>query len=187
MKMSTRGRSWLVLAFLSLAVSASAQDSAAILRTRIPQCAVYSLSGSWIPKELYADGALRFTYLYEPPKKSPGEYDYRDETHNVYAAFWNRTRTKGELLQFVWLRRTAPIQLRIVNNGHIVSEHGKMDLEDALWGVWTHEHLMRRLALLKTAPLQTVSVGEIPIRGVICDSYVRAVGDFTPANQGKPR
>jgi hypothetical protein len=187
MKMSTRGRSWLVLAFLSLAVSARAHDSGAILRTRIPQCAVYSLSGSWIPKELYADHVLRFTYLCEPPKKNPGEYDYPDNLHRVYAAFWNRDRTKGELLRFVWLRRTAPIQLRIVNNGHIVREHGKMDIEDALWGVWTHEHLMMRLARLQTAPLQIVPVREIPIRGAICDSYVHAVGDSALPGQPKPR
>src|SRR5260370_35938846 len=131
---------FVILLVASFSLADSAQDGAAILKSRIPECAVHIADGPWIPKELYADGVLRFTYLYEPPKKSPGEYDYRDETHNVYAAFWNRTRTKGELLQVGWLRRTSPIQLRIAYDGHMVSERGKLDREDALWGVWTHEH-----------------------------------------------
>lgn len=175
----------LLVAFLS--VAARAQDTAAILKTRTPQCAVHSVDGSWIPGDLYADGELRFTYLYEPPKKNPGEYDYKDKTHNVYAAFWNRDRTKGELLQFVWLRRTAPIHLRIVNNGHIVTQHGKMDIEDALWGVWTHEHLMRRLARLKIEPLETIAVREIPTRGATCDSYAHVADDSDAATPPKPR
>src|SRR5713226_2186606 len=141
-------RPWLftpeLLAIASAALQGRAQGVGAILRARIPECAVHQEGGSWIPKDLYADGALRFTYLYEPPKQNPGEYDYRDHTHNVYAAFWNGRRTKGELLQFVWVRRTPPIHLRIVNHGHIVTQQGKMGIEDALWGVWTHEHLMRR-------------------------------------------
>src|SRR5260370_19237475 len=87
-----------LLAAASVGTSASAQDSAAILRTRIPQCAVYSLSGSWIPKELYPDGVLRFTDLYEPPKKSPGETDYPEKTHNLFAPFSNCTRTTDDLL-----------------------------------------------------------------------------------------
>ncbi|HYT07000.1 MAG TPA: hypothetical protein VEL77_05065 [Rugosimonospora sp.] len=177
----------LFAALVLLCLAGRAQDGAAILSTRIPQCAVRSVDGSWIPKELYADGVLRFTYLYEPPKKNPGEYDYRDETHNVYAAFWNRTRTKGELLQFVWLRRAPPVHLRIVNNGHIVTQQGKMDIEDALWGVWTHEHLTRRLARLRTAPLQTAAFQQIPTRGATCDSYAHAVDDSPRSSPSNPR
>jgi hypothetical protein len=90
-----------LLAAASVLTNASAEDSAAILRTRIPECAIHVQDGPWVPKEVYSDGVLRFTYLYEPPKKNPGEYDYRDGTHNIYAAFWNSSRTKGELLQFV--------------------------------------------------------------------------------------
>src|SRR5260370_28456966 len=131
---------FVILLVASFSLAASAQDGAEILKSRIPECAVHIADGPWIPKELYADGVLRFTYLYEPPKKSPGEYDYRDETHNVYAAFWNRTRTKAELLQFVWLRRTAPVKLRIVNNGQLVNQPASMAPKESLWGVWTHEH-----------------------------------------------
>lgn len=177
-----------ILLVVSFSLGASAQDTAALLRTRIPECAEHTIDvGSWIPKELDGDGVLRFTFLYEPPKKNPGEYDYRDDTHNVYAAFWNRLRTKGELLQFVWLRRAAPIHLRVVNNGHIVTHQGKMDIEDALWGVWTHEHLMRRLARLKTEPLETITVREIPTRGATCDSYAHVIEDSPSPGVPKPR
>ncbi|PYU28675.1 MAG: hypothetical protein DMG31_19550 [Acidobacteria bacterium] len=177
----------ILLVLASISLPGRAEDVGAILRARIPECAIHQEGGSWIPKELYEDGALRFTYLYEAPKKNPGEYDYRDETHNVYAAFWNRTRTKGELLQFVWLRRAPPVHLRIVNNGHIVTQQGKMDIEDALWGVWTHEHLTRRLARLRTAPLQTAAFQQIPTRGATCDSYAHAVDDSPRSSPSNPR
>lgn len=177
----------LVVVVVSLPVGGVAEDVAAILRVRIPECAVQVKDGPWVPQELYADGVLRFTYLYEPPKRNPGEYDYRDQSHNVYAAFWNRDRTRGELLQFLWVRRTAPIHLRIINSGHIVTQQGKMDIEDTLWGVWTREHLMRRLARLKIEPLQTVSVREIPSRGAICDSYAHVANDSGAATASKPR
>ena len=159
----------------------------AVLRIGVPQCAVHSVDGSWVPQELYADGVLRFTFLYEPPKKNPGEYDYKDGTHNVYGAFWNRDRTEGELLQFVWLRRTAPIHLRIVNNGQIGSDRGKLDIEDTLWGVWTHEHLMRRLARLRLVPLQTIHVGQIPAAGATCDSYAHAIEEPPAADRPNAR
>lgn len=175
----------LAVAFSCLLVRA--QDTATILRARIAQCAVHSVDGSWVPKELYPDGVLRLTYLYEPPKEKPGEYDYRDGSHNVYAAFWSRDGTKGELLQFLWLRRRAPIHLRIMNNGHIVAQQGKIDIEDALGGVWTHEHLMRRVARLKIAPLQTVPVREIPSNGAICDSYGHVANDSVSASAPKQR
>ena len=149
------------------------------------------MDGFWIPGELYADGMVRFTYLYEPPKENPGEYDYKNQLHYVYAASWNRNRTKGELLQFVWMRRTAPIQLRIVNHGHIVKQHGKMEIEeisDTRPGVWGHELLMRRLARLKTAPLQMVSVREIPpLRGAICDSGEAVADQPTAPSPPTPR
>lgn len=185
--MSAARRCWVFCAILFLSLPAATQDSAAILKSRIPECAVHIGDGPWIPKELYADGVVRFTFLYEPPKKNPGEYDYRDGYHEVYAAFWNRSRTKGELLQFLWLRRTPPVHLRIVNNGHIVTEQGKMDIEDALWGVWTHEHLMRRLVRLKTEPLETITVREIPTRGATCDSYAHAIEDSPAPGVPKPR
>jgi hypothetical protein len=171
----------------SFSLAARAQDSAATLRARIPECAVHIKDGPWVPKEFHGDGVLRFTYLYEPPKKNPGEYDYRNGTHNVYAVFWNRGRTKGELLQFVWLRRTAPIHLRIVNNGHVVTRQAKLDIDDALGGVWTHEHLMRRLARLKTLPLQTMTLQEIPERGATCDSYAHATEDSLSYDASHPQ
>lgn len=139
MTTGTRPAALAVLVVASCAFTARAQDTAALLRTRIPQCTVRASDGFWIPGELFADGVLRFTYLYEPPKENPGEYDYKDQLHYVYAAFWNRNRTKGELLQFVWLCRTPPIHLRIVNHGHIVKQHGKMEIEkiwDTRSGVW---------------------------------------------------
>jgi hypothetical protein len=172
-------------ALVFVSVQGRTEDAAAVLKTRIPECAVQVKDGPWVPKELYADGVLRFTYLYEPPKQNPGEYDYRDQSHNVYAAFWNRDRTRGELLQFLWVRRTAPIHLRIINNGHIVTQQGKTDIEDTLWGVWTHEHLMRRLAQLRTAAVQTVAVREIPHSGATCDSYAHVANDTASASPPK--
>lgn len=183
--MSAARRGWLLSATLFLSLPAAAQDTAAILKSRIPECAVHIGDGPWIPKELYADGVLRFTYLYEPPKKNPGAYDYRDGTHNVYTVFWNCARTRGELLQFLWLRRTPLVHLRIVNSGHVVAQQGKLDIDDALWGVWTHEHLMRRLAQLKTLPLQTMTLQEIPERGATCDSYAHAAEDSPSAGTSK--
>lgn len=185
--MNTTARLALLLVVGWLSVVARAQDGMALLRTRIAQCAVHTIDGPWIPKELYPDGILRFTYLYEPPKKNPGEYDYPDKEQRVYAAFWNSDRTKGELLQFLWLRRTAPIHLRIMNNGHIVTQRGKMDIEDALWGVWTHEHLMRRLARLKVAPLETVTVREIPTRGATCDSFAHVAEGSASVTLPRPQ
>lgn len=178
----------LVLFFAaSFAFAVRAQDSATALRTRIPECAVYSKDGPFVPTEFYADGVLRFTYLYEPPSKNPGEYDYRDGTHNVYVVFWNPARTKGELLQFQWLRRTEPIHLRVVNNGRVVTRRGKLDIEDTLWGVWTHEHLMRRLVRLETLPLQTMPFKEVLKVGATCDSYARAIDDLPSEGQRTPQ
>src|SRR2546426_622870 len=67
----------ILLVLASISLPGRAEDVGAILRARIPECAIHQEGGSWIPKELYEDGALRFTYLYEAPKKTPGEYDYR--------------------------------------------------------------------------------------------------------------
>jgi hypothetical protein len=176
-----------VLAFVSFALHGRAQDVAVRLRTSIPECALHQEGGSWVPQDFYPDGVLRFTYLYEPPKQNPGEYDYRDGSHNVYAAFWNRGRTKGELLQFLWLRRTTPIHLRIVNNGHIVARQQNIDIEDALWGAWTHEHLVRRLVKLKVAPLQTVRIHEVPAGGATCDSYAHIANNSDSASPPEQR
>lgn len=103
------------------------------------------------------------------------------------AVFWNRDRTKGELLQFLWLRRTTPIHLRIVNNGHVVTRPGRLDIEDTLWGVWSHEHLMKRLAQLKTLPLQTMTLQEIPEHGATCDSYAHATEDSPSDGTPEPQ
>jgi hypothetical protein len=141
MTTGTRLAALAVLVVASYGLAARAQDSDAILMERIPQCTVRSVDGFWIPGELFADGVLRFTYVYEPPKANPGEYDYKDQLHYVYAAFWNRNRTKGELLQFIWLRRTPPVDLAIVNSGHIVKQHGRMEIEK-IWDTRSGERGM---------------------------------------------
>jgi hypothetical protein len=176
----------LLLAIASISVQGRAEDIAGILQARLAECAVRQEGGSWVPKDLSADGALRFTYLYEPPKQSPGEYDYTDKMHYVYAAFWNRARTKGEMLQFLWFRGESPMHLRIINNAHIVTQKGRLNLEDALWGVWTYEHLMRRLAKLKIAPLQTVAVHEIQSSRATCDSYAHVHAGSASASPPRP-
>jgi hypothetical protein len=135
---------------------------------------MHERGGSWVDTELHADGVLRFTYLYEPPAVNPGEYDYRDNQHHVYSAFWNRNGTRGTFLQFIWFRGESPAHLRIVNNAQIISSTQGLELRDALWGVWTYEHLMRRLTKLRALPIQAVSVRDIVRTGALCDSYASA-------------
>jgi hypothetical protein len=150
-------------------VLAQAPDPA--LARMVVDCAMHQRAGSWVDSRLHTDGVLKFNYLYEPPATEPGEYDYRDNQHRIYAAFWNSTRTQGTFLQFIWFRGETPAHLRIVNNAQIASSSRDLELQDALWGVWTYEHLMRRLTKLRAAPMQTASVRDLARTGAVCDSY----------------
>jgi hypothetical protein len=174
------------LVLISIPLRTRAQNVARDLVTMVPECAVHQESGSWVPAELSKEGVLRFTYVYEPPKSNPGEYDYKDKQDHVYAAFWNTSKTKGELLQFIWFRSEPRPHLRIINNGEIVRGTAGLDLVDTLWGVWTYEHLMRRLAKLKALALHSIAATEIQSDGVRCDSYAHPHLEWDSQNASAP-
>src|ERR1700674_3403519 len=159
---------------------AQSQDSK--LDALVLDCTVHEGLGPWARSNAYPDGFLRFNFVHEAPKAKPGPYDYGPDPrlHYVYAAFWNPTRTKGEFFQFIWFRPGSPTHLRIVNNAHIISSKGKFDLDDARWGVWTHEHLIRRLAVLESLPVKTVALRDVKGTGARCDSYIDAHLEWDP-------
>jgi hypothetical protein len=163
---------------LTLSAFSGPQDSN--LAPAILACVIGEPSGPWVHADRYRGNPILFNYSYEGPNPKPGPEDYRDGQNYVYAAFWNRDRTSGEFLQFVWFRAEPRTHLRIVNNADIVSSHGRLDLEDALWGAWTYEHLKKRLLKLKVAPAETVSLDKTVDAKILCDSYVRPISGPSP-------
>ena len=159
---------------------AKAQSQDPGLAPAILACAAGDPSGPWVHLDRYHGDSIQFNYLHEGPNPKPGPDDYRDGHDYVYAAFWNRDRTAGEFLQFIWFRSEPRTHLRIVNNADIILSHGRVDLEDALWGGWTYEHLKTRLLKLKAAPASAVSLERSVDAKVLCDSYVRPVNERAP-------
>jgi hypothetical protein len=133
-------------------------------------CTMHAEDGPWAPRYLRQDGLLRFTYLYDPPKKSPGEYDYHDQRVRLYVAFWNGARTRGEFLDFSLDRSGTRRWLTISNDGQIYYTKGKLDLDFFQGGEWTRTHYMIRLAKLRADPVETVSVRDIKRTSTLCDS-----------------
>lgn len=149
---------------------AAGQNASQGLLDNMLDCTMHEEAGPWVPEDLRRDGLLRFTYLYEPPKKNPGEYDYHDDRYQLYVAFWNPGRTKGEFLNFS-LDRAGPWRwLTISNEGHIYYVGRKLDLDFFQGGEWTRTHYMIRLAKLRVAPVHTVSLGKIKSNTALCDS-----------------
>jgi hypothetical protein len=119
----------LIVGLLFTLRPASGQSANKGLIDSMLDCTMHEDHGPWVPVELRRDGLLRFSYLYEPPKKNPGEYDDHDNEHRLYVAFWNPDRTKGEFLDFS-LDRTGPWRwLTISNQGDIFYTGGKLDLD----------------------------------------------------------
>jgi hypothetical protein len=149
---------------------ASGQSANKGLIDSMLDCTMHEEGGPWVPEDLRRDGLLRFSYLYEPPKKNPGEYDDHDNEHRLYVAFWNPERSKGEFLDFSLDRLGSRRLLIITNQGDIYYTDGKLDMDVFQGGVWMHRHYMIRLAKLRATPVQTVSVRKIRSGLALCES-----------------
>jgi hypothetical protein len=137
----------------------------------IISCAMHEAFGPWVHTNRYPGGTILFNYSHEGPDPKPGADSYNDANDYLYAAFWNRDRAAGEFLQFIWFRRESKTHLRVVNNANIISSNGQLDLEDALWGAWTYEHLKRRMQQLRAAPAESISLAKVEDAHAVCDSY----------------
>lgn len=133
-------------------------------------CAMREGEVPWAPTYLRKDGLLRFTYLHELPKKNPGEYDYHGKFDSLYVAFWSADRTKGEFLDFSADRIDTRRWLTISNDGRIYYTRGKLDLDFVQGGVWMRTHYLIRLAKLRAAPVETVSIRDVKRSSTVCDS-----------------
>ena len=165
-------RAWILLicGLMFTGRPASCQQASRALLEGMLDCTMHEDHGPWVPVELRRDGLLRFSYVYERPKKNPGEYDYHDNRYQLYVAFWNPDRTKGEFLDFS-LDRTGPWRwLTISNQGDIFYTGGKLDLDFFQGGFWTRTHYMMRLKKLRASPVETVSVRDIKRTVTLCDS-----------------
>jgi hypothetical protein len=164
--MTLRTRNSLAFVFLSLlsALSAGAQDLTRSQQLAIADCALHG-GGGWVETNLYADGKVRFTYWSEPDPEATEEKDPR----SIYVAFWDVTQSAGELLVFHFLRNSHQKDFFILNNqGRIVDHKGHLDVEDALWGVYTHRKLQGLLPKLKHQAAIIIPVAQVRPGTSIC-------------------
>jgi len=126
---------------------------------RMLDCSVHY----WVPQKFLADGEARFNYLIEPATASvPAD--------GIYVAFWNRTRKRGYFLYLgLYIEDNHRNHFVISNEGWIIpSARWGVELEDTLYGVWTYEHLMKRLHKLQKLPVLHASVKQIPHTSALC-------------------
>lgn len=151
-------------------VPAAAQNSDQELVNMMLDCAMHEKAGPWVDKDLRRDGLLRFSYLHEPPQGKGNPNEDPANLDSLYVAFWNPSKTKGTFLHFVLDRAGSRRQLTISNEGWISSSHGKLDLEIFQGGVWTHDHLLTRVAKLSRSRIHTARVRDIKRTSAVCDS-----------------
>src|SRR5438309_2801241 len=77
-----------------------AQHARSSLIDMVLDCTMHEEAGPWVPANLRRDGILRFNFIDIPPHSTRGPYEYNDDLHRLYAAFWDPSRTKAEFLDF---------------------------------------------------------------------------------------
>lgn len=151
-------------------------------------CAMHEEAGPWVPADLRRDGLLRFNSIDIPPHSTRGPYEYNDDLHRLYAAFWNASRTRAEFLDFSVSKSGGKNWLTISNDGQISISRGKLNFDFFQGGEWTREHYLIRVRRLRTAPVQVVAVREVKRTGALCDSLANPHPEWDPNWQPpKPR
>jgi len=174
-------RHWLLLCTtVVLSLPASAQVREQRLVGMALDCAMHEEAGPWVPADLHRDGLLRFNFVDTPPHSTHGPYEYDDDLHRLYAAFWNASRTRAEFLDFSIDKSGTKDWLTISNEGQISISKGKLDFEFFQGGEWTREHYLIRIRRLRTAPVQVVAVREIKRTGVLSDSLASPHPEWDP-------
>lgn len=152
----------LLVSCLALGVRSRGQELSERQRSEMLDC-VFHREGRWVDTKLYADGNIRFTYVYEPSNHR--------EPAALHVAFWNRTETEGKLLEFqVFLREDHGDHFAIVNDGWIKENSGRLDVEDALGGIYTYEQMKRRLPTLKRGRVVVVPIRQLRTTSAVCSS-----------------
>ncbi len=108
----------------------------------------------WVDKSLYADGKIRYSYLYSP------------RSGDLYVAYWNGSKTAGKLVQY----QLKGQRCSILNDAWIISVKGNLDLQDAMGGVYTYTELKKRLAILKEQPVREIEISDVHRGSSVCTS-----------------
>jgi hypothetical protein len=166
----------------------NAQHQKPSLMTMMLDCTMHEEAGPWVPADLRRDGLLRFNFIDIPPHSTHGPYEYNDDLHRLYAAFWNPSRTRAEFLDFSINKSSVEDWLTISNDGQISISKGKMDFDFFQGGVWSREHYLIRVRKLRSAPVQVIAVHDVKHTGVLCDSIARPHPEWNPTwRPPKPR
>lgn len=155
----------LLLALVLLPLtSAHAQELTWLQQVEVADCALHR-DGGWVDSDLYHKGRVRFSYISERDLDATGEKDPR----NIYIAFWNRSRTAGELLVFRFHKNFRGKDFFVLDNdGDIVRVHGQLDVRDALGGIWTHRKLQSLLPRLRRRALTVLTANRTKPGPSIC-------------------
>lgn len=149
---------------LLLLTPAGAQELTRLQQVEVADCALHR-DGGWVDSNLYEKGRVRFSYISEHDFDATDEKDPR----NIYIAFWNRSRTAGELLVFRFHKNHRGKDFFVLDNqGDIVKVHGQLDVRDALWGMWTHRKLQGLLPRLQRRPLAVLKANQTKPGPSIC-------------------
>ena len=147
---------------LVLGGSARAQNLSEHQRSEMLDC-TFHREGQWVDRQLYADGRVRFSYVYE------GSSDKKPSS--LYVAFWNLTKTEGKLLVFdVSMRTSHEDHFALVNDGWIKQNKGRLEVQDTLGGVYTYERIKGRLPTLEKRPLTVVALHQLGTTSAVCST-----------------
>lgn len=153
----------MLLSIISLAlVSATAQELTDRQKAEMVDCALHG-GGGWVESSLYANGKIEFSYTLQPSEVKGSQ--------DLYAAFWDRTRTEGRLLVFNLSKTPQHKDYFIINNqGWIWNNQGQPDIRDALWGMYTYRKIKGLLPKLKKRPLIALDVNELRTDSAVCET-----------------
>jgi hypothetical protein len=168
------------IAALLLALPEKAQRRTPSLTDMVLDCTMHEEAGPWVPRDLRADGLLRFNFVDIPHHSTSGPYEYNDNLHRLYAAFWNAPRTRAEFLDFSVDKSAKMDWLTISNDGQISISKGKLNFEFFQGGEWTREHYLIRIRKLRAAPVQVVAIRDVKRTGVLCDSLANPHPEWDP-------
>lgn len=159
---------------------ANPQPSDSKLVEMMLDCTMHEEAGPWVPKDLRSDGLLRFNFVDIPPHSTSGPYEYNDNLHRLYAAFWNAPRTRAEFLDFSIAKSGKKNWLTISNDGQIAISKGELNFEFFQGGLWSRENYLIRVRRLRAAPVQIVAIRDIKRIGVLCDSVASPHPEWDP-------
>lgn len=148
-----------------LGLPVAAQDLTQRQVFKVADCALHG-GGGWVDENFYDKGKVRFSYISERSTDLP---DQEKDPRDIYVAFWNHSRTAGEMLVFAFHKNSHGKDFFLLNNqGHIVNIHGALAVRDALWGIWTHQKLQSLLPKLRRRPLTILAANRTRAGSSVC-------------------